>query len=392
MNSSKIIEQISVAEFCYATIFLGFVAYQTLVYSGIIPNLLGGSFTFFLILTFPFLLFKEIKQWKDKIALKFIRRLWFLFLAIFALYLAYGFFVEVNPLILFSNVLALIRFFVMYFIFKNINTSSKIIRGVSIVVLLVVFLLVLLSPGHVHTDVLEFEENSLFATDSFQIDYQTMGALVLIASFIASDSSSYIGRLVIFIIALLSLLGCGARFELIAFIVCMGIRELKLLGAAKFFIYFLVLTVLGTLIYFLVYMSKGGVMDLKQGIRIFQLIEDGSINDRLYLFYEATHVIRDNFLFGDYANYNPGAYAHNIISAWVDMGFIGFFALSLIYFSSIYLFYKNYLIKRRVYKSFAFLMIVSSFMAASFSKHYTNIYLPIMVGAIVAHFSNRKHV
>lgn len=388
LNRDKSLLFNSIADWCYGIVFLGFVTYQILVFNEIVANFLGGSFTLLLTATFPLLLYQTIRHRSEQIPLNFLRYLWYIFLLNFIVYLIYGYIADVNPIILISNSLALLRFFVMYYIFLEINVDSKAVKNISLIVLMLVFAVVFLSPASIHSNVLEFDDNLLSSSNAFQVDYQTMGALVLIASFIVSEGAKFPYRILIFLITFLALLGCGARFELVAFIVCVIFRELKLLGGVRFFMNSILISMITSIIYLTFYLTSN-TLKFSEGFRIFQIVEDGSIGDRWDLFLAAAKTIENNFLFGNYASYEPGAYAHNIISAWVDAGLFGFLILLSIYFSAIYIAFHYYFKPRVVFLSFPFMIVIISVLAAIFSKHYTNMYLPIMIGAVVGYF--RRH-
>jgi len=332
-------------------------------------------------------LYCQITATYKKKPVKSLVRAWILFLFIFILYLTYGFHAESDEHILISNGLALLRFVVLYLLFKHLNYQSPIVRLSSLGVLLISFLLVFLLGESVYSASLELDQSyGLMAY--FQIDYQTVAAAVLISVLILLDGRYPKKRFLIYVFAVYVLLGLGARFELIACIVVIFIRELK--GGYALAFYSIILTLLLVVLTLFFEQSMSDEFDyLISRYRLFRIFEDESVSVRWEFFMRAIETISDNFFWGDYASYEPGSYAHNIISAWVDTGFLGFLVLLFIYIYAFILIMRFLIYRRTRLNGFAPMIIVVSILAALFAKHYTNLYLPVMVGSIVAFFSSR---
>ena len=58
-------------------------------------------------------------------------------------------------------------------------------------------------------------------------------------------------------------------------------------------------------------------------LELLDLSHSTSANKRQHLTVHAVQTVLAHPLFGDYASYQPGYYAHNILSAWVDLGLFG---------------------------------------------------------------------
>ena len=106
---------------------------------------------------------------------------------------------------------------------------------------------------------------------------------------------------------------------------------------------------------------------------------------------ETIHVaiesIKSNFILGDYGSYvselGIGMYAHNLLSAWVDLGFLGFlyFIFILVYIMiKLYSLKKFYLNKEYI---LLFLFFIFYFLAILVSKSYTCMFLGFLIAFCV---------
>jgi hypothetical protein len=131
-------------------------------------------------------------------------------------------------------------------------------------------------------------------------------------------------RLALYLLAGATLYVNGARSEFVAMLSSVPLLELyrarqraRLLG---------LLCVVGlvvklALVYGTQYLPENRTLEL------LDLSQSSSATLRHQLNVQALETIANYPLQGNYASYEPGSYAHNILSAWVDLGLFGFLAL-----------------------------------------------------------------
>ncbi|MNL34272.1 hypothetical protein D3C87_1562360 [compost metagenome] len=110
--------------------------------------------------------------------------------------------------------------------------------------------------------------------------------------------------------------------------------------------------------------------------------DDPSVIARAALTTNAWLSISNAPIMGNYGSYLPGNYAHNILSAWVDMGYAGLVTLVLLLVfagTSLILAYQH-MIRTPVF------LVTAALLAANLvlllvAKHYTYQLLPIALGA-----------
>lgn len=82
-------------------------------------------------------------------------------------------------------------------------------------------------------------------------------------------------------------------------------------------------------------------------LELFDLSQSTSANKRHYLTVYAIQTINAHPFFGDFGSYPPGLYAHNVLSAWVDLGFIGIaYLLAMLICPAIIMFIHDYFTSR----------------------------------------------
>ena len=163
-------------------------------------------------------------------------------------------------------------------------------------------------------------------------DYQALAVSYLVVSLAAGYATKpVLLRWCQWLIALYGIFLIGARSEFVGMVFSIGLIEVarkKILSDYLFFASFPVIFLSAVLVI-------GDFSDIDS--RMFGLFEpsaDESVIARMALNASAWETILDNPIFGDFASYAPGAYAHNILSAWVDLGIIGFLLLLILLIGS----------------------------------------------------------
>lgn len=119
-------------------------------------------------------------------------------------------------------------------------------------------------------------------------------------------------------------------------------------------------------------------------LELLDLSQSTSANLRHYLSMQAWHTIQSHPLFGDYASYVPGYYAHNILSAWVDLGILGFIALlALLIIPTIHLLLCGFFtLKKTANFTLAWSLLCTSLLLLSVSYYFTDMLIGAALGAV----------
>jgi len=81
------------------------------------------------------------------------------------------------------------------------------------------------------------------------------------------------------------------------------------------------------------YIQLSGILADHRVLGLLELAADESALERRDQLAAAFRTIEARPLFGSYASYEPGWYAHNILSSWVDMGLLGLALVTVVSFS-----------------------------------------------------------
>lgn len=312
--------------FAFLLLFPGFFIYQTLLGLGIIPAVLGGYFSAIAIV------FLGPLVWHYFIAIKanpnFVLKSDF-YLFLFAIY--YSFIIVINlvlgtnPAIAQKYVFSLIFCSNVYLIFRMLDVNDKIFMG------MVAGSLLLMSAITMYFSIDGFfylkslgeasSPESLATYQGFARSY--IYAFLLVVCYAKSISV----RLVFYGLAAVSLFLNGARSEFSAVLFIIPVIELY---RAKYKLYSV------TLVFFLVIWlvanadSIVGVLPESRILQLFDLSDSSSGSAREQLSINAWRTIMHNPILGDFGSYPNGHYAHNILCAWVDFGFLGFAFFSIL--------------------------------------------------------------
>lgn len=309
-------------------VYTVFIIYQFLVLYGVIGNSLGGYFSIGLLVSMPFLIACFIAH-----SVRFFFRVpkivvhaIFLFLIVFSLNVLFGYLGGANEDILRTHYSAIWRFAGVFLITLCTIPSNKGVVKVALFTVVALVLFLLAAPvDSVRSSYIEISDSN----DLFQLNYQALGMVVIILLVYLLPTESVRELYVGYACALVALLMLGARSELIASLIVIGINELY----SPRRICVLVLTFVVGLI------SVAGLALWLTSVavdgRVFEALDwysDESVLERVDITIESFRVIFDNPLFGAYASYEVGRFAHNVLSAWVDFGIFGFIILLVLLF------------------------------------------------------------
>jgi hypothetical protein len=108
---------------------------------------------------------------------------------------------------------------------------------------------------------------------------------------------------------------------------------------------------------------------------------------------DARQTISASPIFGDYASYTPGHYAHNILSAWVDLGLFGFvYLLAMLIWPAISMGITGLFSTRNSGEFVLGFALVSVTILLLFKSHYfTDMLIGAVLGAYCKYNYERKH-
>jgi hypothetical protein len=309
-----------IAHAAFLLLFPGFFFYQTLLGIGAIGAYLGGYFTLVALVLFLPLLYAFVLSAKAN--RNYVSQvdvcLAFLF-AYYAFVLIVNFFAGKDSMIVERYIQALIFCFETYVIFRLIDLDDGTFRKIVLVCLLVMsaityyfsvggfFFLQALGEAK--------DPNSLATYQGFARSY-IYTYLIVIATL-----RFVVLRYVLYVMVTSALFLNGARSEFSAVLFLIPVNELYLSRHRLYALFTLVLAsviLIGGVDYIVANLPENRILQL------LDLSHSSSANMRDRFAHDALRTIYENPIFGDFASYPDGHYAHNVITTWVDFGLFGF--------------------------------------------------------------------
>ena len=310
------------AELAFFLLFAGFFAYQTLLGLGVIRAFLGGYFAIVALLMFPPLLLSYLRRLHaQSYRLHGVDAAFFGFLAYFAAVIACNA-ASADVGIMASHVLAMVYMLNLFIIFKTLDFQRRRFRLTQLA--------------------------SLAAMSAVVFGFSVDGAFYLAVLGAARDPDSvatYQGFSRSYLVPLVVMLACtrqrGLRWALYA----LGLPTLYIntarseFGALLFLIpliefhasrHRMAMVAAFLLLFLLLKFNLDAIIAAVPNNRTLELLDlshSSSVSARNHLTEQALRSIDLHPILGDYASYQPGNYAHNILSAWVDLGLFGFLGL-----------------------------------------------------------------
>jgi hypothetical protein len=360
--------------FIVMTVF--YLTYQLLVFFSYISPIFGGYFTVGALIAFPLLFVSFIKQrrylqfWRTTIGTAYI-----FFILLFLMSVMIGVSQGKDQNILISHYAALIKFTSVFLLAICLDAQAhrvKILAAISIIA----FCLIVLSlpSGALHSNYVDTNNFS----DLFQVNYQASASVIIIFLIYYLRRNNGFERYLVYTAACYSIYELGARFELIASVLVVFSAEY--IRAKNKYFYACIVALLA----FFSLFAYALLFRIPLEGRIFGLLNissDESFIQRQDLTYNALETVVNNPIFGNYASYYPGMYAHNIISVWVDFGIIGLFLLLYIIMLPLFTLIRRFSKEshRVIYSqaACAILVVIVSMLAA---KDYTYTLIPFAIG------------
>ena len=128
-------------------------------------------------------------------------------------------------------------------------------------------------------------------------------------------------------------------------------------------------------------------------LELLDLSQSTSANKRHQLAIYARHTIAAHPLMGDYGSYEPGYYAHNVLSAWVDLGLFGFvYLLAITAIPAVPMFVKEFFTgRRRPEFVLGFALACVTLLLLISSHYFTDMLIGATLGAYSQYRFERKY-
>jgi hypothetical protein len=322
----------AIAAFCWIIVFPGFIIYQTAVQLAMIPPALGGYYTASIgfalfILIYPYLDKWPIKQslwivvWRKHIRLDI---LFWMYVCLMLMATLLGITREVDSAIT-DPLLAYIFKFIGLYVLASLTPweNLKFLKLVQLIHILICILLITnASEG-------AYLANLVLLDDREQdLDYHGLALAFSVISLTAGHwTASIPWRWIQWQLSLTGLFLIGARSEFVG--TCIAILVIEF-SRRKKFAECMALALIPICVVAAFYLLAYTMENESRVFGLLNLAIDESSTIRKELSLDAWATIIKNPISGAFASYEPGHYAHNILSAWVDLGLIGFIVLCLL--------------------------------------------------------------
>ncbi|MBP1204721.1 hypothetical protein JOD97_002763 [Duganella sp. 1411] len=313
------------AELAFLLLFAGFFAYQTLLGLGLIRAFLGGYFAAVSLLMFPVLLLSYLRRLHAQaFRLHGVDAAFLGFLAYFAaVILANAPFVSLASVG--YHLLGMVYMLNLFIIFKTLDFGSRRFQLTQLA--------------------------SLAAMSAVVFSYSVDGAfyLAMLGAALDPDSvATYQGFSRSYLMPMIVALACTRSRPLRWALYALGLPTLYIntarseFGALLFLIpliefhasrHRMIMLAALLLVFMLIKFNLDAIIAAVPSNRTLELLDpshSSSVSARHHLTVLALRTIDLHPVLGDYASYPPGYYAHNILSAWVDLGLFGFLGLLLL--------------------------------------------------------------
>ncbi len=315
-----------IAHAAFLLLFPGFFFYQTLLGIGAIGAFLGGYFTLvalllLLPLAYAFVLSANANRnyiTQVDICLVFLG-------AYYAFVLVVNYFAGKDLIIVERYAQALIFCFETYIIFRLVDLGDKTFLRIVIVSLLVMSAITYYFSvgGFFFLQALgEAKDPNSLAT------YQGFARSYIYTYLIVASTIRYIVvRYVLYVVVTSALFLNGARSEFSAVLFLIPVNELYYARHRLYAVFTIVLAsviLIGGVDYIVANLPENRILQL------LDLSHSSSANMRDRFAHDAMRTIYENPVFGDFASYPDGHYAHNVITTWVDFGLFGFAFFSIL--------------------------------------------------------------
>lgn len=311
---------------CHAALFMllpGFFIYQTSLALGLIPAFAGGYFSAACFVVLPFVLVLYFCACVHHGRIKVIDLAYFLFLIYFSTVALSNYAVGAPSYLLEWHLISIIQMLCVYIIFRGILAGLKrYAKGYILISLCLSLIVFALSSEGV------FNPSSLVGDQVGLVSYQGFALVLFLLSCLSIGCMHILSlRMVLYVVFAAALYLNGARSEFAGFIIFFVLFEFsasrnRVLGSL--FILLVAFVAISIVTFELVEVPANRVTNL------INLEADNSSQVRDELSSSGFSTIMDSPLLGSYGDYDRGFYIHNILSSWMDLGFLGFIVFLLL--------------------------------------------------------------
>lgn len=379
----------SMGMLAYLLLFPGFFFYHTMLGLGQIGAVLGGYFApVSLLIAPPLAFFYVYRIRRDAGRLGRAELFMLLYVAYFLTIVAVQAAAGANPVIIGNHILGILFIINMFFMFRLTDFDGRDVWLAGLLTLFGMSAIVFSFSvdGSFYLAPLGAAKNpeSLATYQGFSRSY-----LVTFTAVIAFTRSLPL-RVLLYCLAAPTLFVNTARSEFVAMLFLIPIIELY------YSRHKLVLVSVLAILFFILYHYLDDILALLPDNRILELLDlsqSSSANKRAHLTVYAIHTISQFPVFGDYASYTPGFYAHNVLSAWVDTGLFGFlFVLALLVLPLMQMGLRGFFRPRQssvFILAFAFACITLLLLVKS--HYFTDMLIGATLGSYSRYRYRRKH-
>ena len=363
----------------FTLIYPGFYVYHFLVTQSFLPPFLEGYSTAIATLALPLVTLSFVRQrlgspiQPSSIELTFFAFL-FYYLILLSMHLALG----DKPTAIPPHFGIILQFLCLYLLAAITPANERSFQRIALAsfLLMTASIVFYASEGAFIIAALDIPDQ-----DGKAANYQNYAFIYSVVMFyLIAYASSARKRLLIYLIGLPALFINGARTEFIWMAIILFGFEFSLSHQKG-----LVLTALSTILLLSV-LSTDTISDLLPDNRILSLLtdlsEDQSAIERRVFFSHGLRTISDHPLLGDFASYEAGEFIHNILSAWVDLGVLGFICMvGLLAVPAIDLLVSPLRLVDSGDLRLSVLLLVFAMALSITAKHFTHQLFPVAVGA-----------
>lgn len=316
---------LTTVHWAFLALFPGFFFYDSALGIGVIGPVLGGYFSPVALVFTPILAWLYLRQIKqNKWLLTPMDFVFFAFLLYFFFVLALNFANGANPTLVRNHLLAVDHLFVVFIVFKMAEFDSKWFQKLAFISLIgmtiIIFTLSVNGFFNLKRQNLIGDTESLSTYQGFARSY--LVTFLVVMPFI----KSILLRLCLYLICIPALFVNGARSEFVA-LACIIVLAEFFYAKHRWVILFS-FAIPAAFFHF----SSDDFIKILPDNRVLELLDisqSTSWQARHSLSLHALKTIGEHPLLGDYGNYVAGSCcfytgSHNILSAWIDLGFVGF--------------------------------------------------------------------
>jgi len=316
------------AHLAFLALFPGFFFYHTALGLGVIGPALGGYFSRVCLVFLPFLVFGCLaRAGRDRHFFTWADIAFFLFLSYFFFVIGFNYANGADGGLVQDHLYIILQFVTVFLIFRLADFGAPRFQLALFISMLAMACLIFFVSGDGSAYI---DEEAGADTGGAASTYQGFArSYFLTCLAVLAMTTSGLMRLLIYLVSVPALFINGARSELIALFAVICLAEAAY--ARRNPLGLLTAIVLAGI---LLLPNTEQVMHALPDSRVLELLDlsrSTSWAGRTYYFEHALKTIGENPILGSYGSYlqigGRGAYAHNIFSAWVDLGLAGFFYL-----------------------------------------------------------------